>query len=149
MKDSETNCIQDDGNDMKALNELSYRIIGAAFEVRKCLGRHFHEKTYEAALAHELRLRGMKCERQVPIHIHYKGIEITDDKRVDILVEGKIPVELKSMPFMGHSEVGQIMQYIRFGKYRLGFLMNFDAEDFCTAKLGEFRLCGGIYRLIN
>ncbi|MDE6670477.1 MAG: GxxExxY protein [Muribaculaceae bacterium] len=131
------------------MENLSYELIGAAFEVRNCLGGYLHETAYEAALHYELFLRGITSERQVSLPVIYKGLSIHNPYRIDIVVEGKIIVELKSLPAMSIREVGQLLNYMQLSHIRLGYLINFGATDFCTASTPSDRkeiLPKGIYR---
>ena len=107
-----------------------------------------YEKTYERALQIELSLRNIKCENQVRIPINYKGVVISDAYKVDLLVEGVIPIELKTLPEMGSTELSQILSYLTFGNFQLGYLINFRAEDF-IAKPVPKSICldKGIYRI--
>ena len=133
------------------LKKLTYKVIGAAYEVRKTLGPYLYENTYEIALQKELELRGIKAIRQHPIKIIYKGIEIDHAKALDLLVEDEIAIELKALDFMGSHEMRQLLSYMKFGNFRIGYLMNFGAKDFCP---GIFRerdsyMDKGIYRFVN
>ena len=76
--------------------ELTGEILGAAIEVHRVLGPGLLESAYEQCLAHELEMRDISFERQVPIKIQYKGIEIDQGYRADLIVDKKIVVELKS-----------------------------------------------------
>ena len=130
--------------------DIGYQIIGAAFEVRKRLGPHLYEHTYEQALKIELNLRGIECETQVPISVLYKDIELTNAFRIDLLVDGKIPVELKTLPYMGSYELSQILSYLTFGKFKLGYLINFRAKDFKVSTIpDDSKLEYGIYRVVK
>ncbi len=131
------------------MKNLSYELIGAAFEVRNCLGGYLHETAYEAALHYELSLRGISSERQVSLPVIYKGHSIHNPYRIDIVIEEKIIVELKSLPSMGIREVGQLLNYMHLSGIRLGYLINFGTTDFCTATAPTDRrelLYKGIYR---
>ena len=131
------------------IKKITYEIIGSAFEVRKHLGRFLKEHTYEAALAQELRLRGLNVQRQVPVKITYKGIVIEEEKFIDILVENSIVLELKAISDMGNAEVSQLMTYMCFGSYNLGYLINFKSEDFTVGRYhGDGLLEKGIYRFV-
>ena len=132
------------------LNDLGYAIIGAAFEVRKNLGRYLYEKTYERALQIELNLRNIQCETQVKLPVLYKGNLINDAYKVDILVEGAIPIELKTLPEMGSPELSQILSYLTFGNFQLGYLINFWAPNFIAQSIPkELRMENGIYRIVK
>ena len=77
------------------LNDIATRVIGAAIEVHRHLGPGFLERTYEEALAIELRLRGIRFARQVPMSVEYKDQVVTDNN-LDLLVEDELVVELKA-----------------------------------------------------
>ena len=138
--------------DADKLNNLGYKIIGAAYEVRRILGSNLYEASYEQALQLELELRGVHSERQVYFPVYYKGMRLEKALRVDLLVEDKIPVELKALNFMGQREVSQILEYLKFGEFKLGYLINFKAPDFTVAKDFDYNidyLDKGIYRFVN
>ena len=78
-------------------NEISRKIIGAAIEVHKMLGPGLLESAYEECLCCEMQLRGIKFERQVPLSLNYKGVDLDCGYRLDLLVEDKVIVELKSV----------------------------------------------------
>jgi GxxExxY protein len=75
--------------------ELTEQIIGAAIEVHRILGPGLLESAYEQCLCHELRLRGLRFERQVPLPVQYKGINLDCGYRIDILVEDAVIIELE------------------------------------------------------
>lgn len=132
------------------MERLTYEIIGACYEVRKELGRFLYENTYELALMHELQLRNIDCRNQVDIPINYKGMVIGNACRADIVVENKIVLELKALDYMGKNEISQLMSYMTFGNFPLGFLINFGAFDFTTERPNlEDYLYKGIYRFIK
>lgn len=109
----------------RELNDLSERIIGAAIEVHRALGPGLLEKLYEEALVHEMKLRGMRAERQVPVSFWYKDVELVG-QRIDLVVEGRIVVELKSVEGMVDAFFAQLVGYLRAGNYPLGLLINFN-----------------------
>lgn len=132
------------------LENLTYQIIGAAYEVRKTLGRFLYEEVYEHALQAELKLRGIESRRQVYLPVFYKGICLDKSYRMDLLIEEKIPIELKTMNMMGSREVSQILTYLTLSGLKVGYLMNFWASDFCTSKVpDDMALDKGIYRIVN
>ena len=132
------------------MDEIGYQINGAAFEVHKQLGGFLYENTYEKAFAVELQLRGLKVETQHPIPERYKGVQINDSIKADLLVEDKIPIELKAVIRMSGIHLSQLMSYLRFGGFEYGYLINFWAEDFRTAMVPEDLVMDkGIYRIIN
>lgn len=108
--------------------ELSYKIIGAAYEVHKALGPGYLENVYEEALAHELDLRGLRFERQSVITVHYKG-RVVGTHRLDLVVEGKIIVEIKAVAALNAEFKQQTLSYLKSTGLRLGLLVNFGASS--------------------
>jgi GxxExxY protein len=106
------------------LNELSEKIIGAAFEVSNVLGAGFLEKVYENALNVELKLRGLKTLPQAPLKVHYKK-ELVGDYIADILVENEIIVELKTVKEFDDIHLAQCLNYLRITGLKLCLLINF------------------------
>src|SRR3977135_2274838 len=82
-------------------NEITHQIIGAAIEVHKHLGPGLLESAYEECLAHELQLRNLRVERQKPVPVVYKETKLECGYRLDLLVEGRVVVELKSVEGLG------------------------------------------------
>lgn len=110
----------------KMENELSHKIIGAAIEVHKTLGGPgLLESIYEAALCHELTFHGLRYQRQKPVQVVYKGIIIRDPLYVDILVEGKVIVEIKATEKNHPVYETQVLTYLRLTEIKLGLLINF------------------------
>lgn len=107
-------------------NELTHIVIGAAMDVHRELGPGLLESVYEACLIHELRLRNIKCESQINIPIIYKGQEIDKDFRIDVLVEDKIIIELKSVEKLLHIHEVQLVTYLKLSNKKLGLLINFN-----------------------
>ena len=105
--------------------EESYAIRGAVFEVYSQLGAGFAEPVYQEALEMELALRGIPFEAQKPIRIAYKGKELSQTYRADILCFGKIVLELKSVRALLPEHEAQLLNYLKAGPFRLGFLINF------------------------
>ena len=106
------------------LNEITYRINGSIFEVNQVLGSGFLEKVYENAMMIELKERGLKAERQVPIRIAYKGHEV-GDYFADIVVEGKIVLELKAVSSLEKIHEAQLLNYLKATGFKIGLLVNF------------------------
>jgi GxxExxY protein len=109
-------------------NEITHEIIGAAIEVHKHLGPGLLESAYEECLAHELQLRNLKIERQKAVPVVYKGTKLECGYRVDLLVEGKIVVELKSVEALAPIHEAIILTYLRLSGHRLGLLINFNVN---------------------
>ncbi len=106
------------------LNELSEKIIGAAFEVSNILGAGFLEKVYENAMNVELQLRGLKTFQQAPLKVYYKN-ELVGDYIADILVEDEILVELKTVKEFDEIHLAQCLNYLRITGLKLCLLINF------------------------
>ena len=107
------------------LNEISRAVIGAAIEVHRVLGRGFLESIYEVAMAEELRARDIVFERQVTIPIMYRE-KLIGEHRLDLLVEGEVVVELKSVQGIAESHVAQTISYLTAGAFQLGLILNFN-----------------------
>jgi len=112
--------------------EITHKIIGAAFDVYKELGYGFLEKVYENSLLIELRLKGLKAENQQPIRIFYKG-ETVGDYIADILVEEKVIIELKAEKEYTPKHKAQLINYLRTTKLKVGLLINFGSNK-CKPK---------------
>lgn len=106
------------------INEITYAINGAIFEVNKILGPGFLEKVYENALLIELRKRGLNAENQVPINVSYKG-EIVGQYFADILVEGKVIIEIKTVQNLDKVHEAQLLNYLKATGIHVGLLVNF------------------------
>ena len=116
--------------------KLSYRVRGAIFEVHAKLGLGLYEECYQQALLHEFQLRGIKAEGKVQVPVIYKGVEVKDAYEIDILVEDKIILELKSVEELSRRHFKQLLNYLHLKNLYLGFLINFncetlDKDNFC------------------
>jgi GxxExxY protein len=101
-------------------------IVDAAFKVHKALGPGLLEKYYEVCLCYELQTAGLTVERQVCVPITYKGIVLDEGLRIDLLIEGKVVVEAKSVDVMIPVWHAQILSQLKTTGYRLGYLINFN-----------------------
>jgi GxxExxY protein len=115
--------MEPNANEIK-LNELSEKIIGAAFEVSNILGVGFLEKVYENALNIELELRGLQAQQQAPLKVYYKD-ELVGDYFADILVENEIIVELKTVKEFDDIHIAQCLNYLKITGLKLCLLINF------------------------
>ncbi len=113
----------------KKVNDLTRIIIGAAIEVHKILGPGLLEKVYEAALMHELRLRGLKVVRQQAIIVNYKGVDLDCELRYDLLVEDLIICELKSTREMHPIFDATLISYMKHLQMPKGILINFHVRN--------------------
>ncbi len=109
-------------------NALSSRVIGGAIEVHRALGPGLLESAYEECLWHELGLRGLRCERQRPLPVTYKGVQLECGYRLDLLVENEIVVEIKACSALTPIHKAQLLTYMRLGGWKLGLLINFHAD---------------------
>lgn len=109
--------------------KLSYEIIGAAIEVHKHLGPGLLEAVYHKCLTHELELRGMAVQSQVLVPVQYKGLELTTDYRLDILVNNLIIVELKAVETLLPVHQAQLLTYMKLLQKPKGLLINFNVES--------------------
>ena len=123
-------------------NEISGQILDAASAVHKEIGGPgVLESYYETALAYELRSRGLKVETQKTIPIIYKGNEIGEPYRLDMLVEDKVIVECKAVEKNNPVFAAQVLTYLRLTKLRLGIVINFGQEKI---KEGYIRVASGL-----
>jgi len=107
--------------------EITHQIIGAAFEVWKVLGHGFLEKVYENALAEELLRRGLSVQPQFPIDVYYKGI-LVGKYSGDLLVEGKVIVEIKAEKVYNPQHEAQLLNYLRATGIKVGLILNFGQQ---------------------
>ena len=108
-------------------NEIGKIAVDAAVQIHRELGPGLLESVYEVVLAKELENRGLSVQRQVPVPIVYRGIRFDEGFRADIIVEGKIILELKSVEQIAKVHAKQVLTYLRLTSLRLGFLLNFGA----------------------
>jgi GxxExxY protein len=120
-------------------NQIGNAIVGAAIEVHKQLGPGLLETTYEIALMHELSGRGLTVKRQVSIPIQYRGVQLEEGFRADMIVGDKVMLELKSVESINDIHKKQLLTYLKLAGMKLGYLMNF----------GESLMKKGITRIVN
>ncbi|MFH1852657.1 MAG: GxxExxY protein [Candidatus Neomarinimicrobiota bacterium] len=108
--------------------ELTYQIIGAAMEVHKILGSGFLESVYEEAFVVELKNQNIPFEQQKKFVVDYKGVNIKESIG-DLVVDGKVIVELKAIKQIGDIERAQLLNYLNVTKLKLGLLMNFGGKS--------------------
>jgi len=106
--------------------QLSGQIIDASIQVHHELGSGLLESAYEACLCHLLSQRGLACQRQVSLPIHFQAIQVDAGYRIDLLVDRKIIVELKAVDHVQAIHEAQLMTYLRLSGYRVGLLINFN-----------------------
>ena len=106
-------------------NEIGREVADAAIAVHRELGPGLLETVYEVVLLDELRRRGLAADRQVPIAIVCRGVRFDEGFRADIIVEGKVIIELKSVERVTNAHKKQLLTYLRLTGMRLGYLLNF------------------------
>lgn len=110
-------------------NEISYKIRGAIFEIYNTVGPGLLESAYESALYFELKKTGLKVERQVPVPFQYKEIKMDIAYRLDLMVENKVIVEIKSVSDFSAIHFKQLTTYLKLTNLRLGLLVNFNTSN--------------------
>lgn len=120
-------------------NEIGTLIVDSAVHLHQDLGPGLLETVYEVALAAKLRKRGLSVERQVPISIDYEGQRFDEGFRADLIVDGKVIVELKSVEKVHAAHKKQVLTYLRLTGIELGYLLNF----------GEALMKDGITRIVH
>ena len=106
------------------IDDITYRIRGAVFEVNKVLGYGFLEKVYEKALMIELSSRGLSVENQVPLKVSYKE-QIVGEYFTDLLVEGRVIIEIKAVTNLLKEHQAQLLNYLKATGIQVGLLVNF------------------------
>ncbi len=120
-------------------NDIGTIVVDCAIAVHRELGPGLLENVYEIALARELQDQGLTVERQVPVPIQYKSIKFDEGFRADIIVHGKVILELKSVEKVTAAHKKQVQTYLRLTGCKLGYLLNF----------GEVLMKAGITRCVN
>jgi GxxExxY protein len=109
-------------------NELTRQIIGAAIEAHRVLGPGLLESAYEACLCHGLAVRGLRVEKQKPIPLFYKQIKLDCRFRLDLLVQGPVVVELKSIEGLAAVHESIMLTYLGLSEHELGQLIHFNVS---------------------
>ena len=120
-------------------NEISQKIIGCAIEVHKVLGPGLLERAYQECLLYELEKSGLNVQKQTPLPLIYKDMKLETGYRLDLIVENKVIIEIKSVETINDIHVAQLLTYLKLSGCRLGLLMNFNV----------LRIVDGIKRLAN
>jgi GxxExxY protein len=115
---------------MRSLDDIARVVVDAAFHIHRDLGPGLLESAYELILAEKLAMLGLKVERQVSIDIEYSGIRIANAFKIDLLVEGRLVVELKSVETFAPVHAKQVLTYLKLTNLRLGLLINFGMATF-------------------
>ena len=120
-------------------NDISYEIIGAAIELHKSIGAGLLESVYETTLAFDLREKGMEVQQQVPMPLVYKEVKQDIGYRIDLIVDNKVLVEIKSVETLAPVHFSQTLTYLKLSGLKLGLLINFNSKT----------LKEGIHRIVN
>ena len=120
-------------------NEISYKIIGIALELHKSIGPGLLESVYEHALYYDLKQAGLNVACQVPMPFLYKEVKMEVGYRIDIIVEGKVLIEVKSVDALAPVHFAQTLTYLKLSGLKLGLLINFNVKI----------LKGSIHRIVN
>jgi len=124
---------------MKELDDITGAVVDSAMKIHKELGPGLLESVYEVVLARALEKRGFQVARQTPIRFEYDGMVFEDGFRVDLLVDGRVIVELKSVETLAPVHSKQLLTYLRLTNLPVGLLINF----------GSATLKEGLYRIVN
>jgi GxxExxY protein len=121
-----------------AAERVGRAVLDASFRVHDALGPGLLETVYEHCLAEELRQAGLRVEQQSPVPVVYGAVRLPVGYRIDLLVDGAVVVEIKSVDGLSPVHSSQVLTYLRFSRLRLGFLINFNTV----------RLRDGVRRLV-
>ena len=138
MNDSDTEAQR------KRLNELSGKVIGACIEIHRELGPGLLESAYEECLAYELSKAGLSFERQRPLPVRYKEVQLDCGYKLDFVVEGLLILELKAVTDLHPIHEAQVLTYLKLDRKSLGLLINFNVP---VLKSGVKRIaCGDLFK---
>ncbi len=122
-------------------NDVTGNIIDCCIKIHRMLGPGLLESVYEEVLAYELKKKGLLCERQVEVPVFYDELKMDLGFRADIIVEGKVIIELKSIESVLPVHKKQLLTYLKLSKKKVGLLINFNEE---LIKNGITRIANGI-----
>jgi GxxExxY protein len=122
-------------------NDISYLIRKAAFTIHTALGPGLLESVYETLMSHELRKAGLAVKTQVALPVLYDGLRLENGFRMDLVVEDKVVVELKSVEVLLEVHHMQLLTYLKLSNHKLGLLINFNVP---AIKAGIFRKVNGL-----
>jgi GxxExxY protein len=128
-------------NPGRSLDDITGEIVDAAVKLHKALGPGLLESVYEMVLTRDLQRRGLQVERQKPVSFQYNGLEFEDAFRIDLLVESKVVVEIKSVERPAPVHGMQVLTYLRLMNLPVGLLLNFGAP---TLRQGLQRIVNGL-----
>jgi GxxExxY protein len=110
------------------LEAISYAVIGLAIEVHRQLGPGLLESAYQECLYYEIKNAGLIVEKEISLPIIYKNLKLEQGYRIDLLVENKLVIELKTVENFTPVHFAQILTYLKLGKYPLGLLINYNSK---------------------
>lgn len=131
---------------MRDENQIGTIIVDCAVQLHQDLGPGLLESVYEATLARKLEKKGLKIERQVSIPIRYEGEEFEEGFRADLIADGKVIIELKSVENISPAHKKQVLTYLKLTGMKLGYLLNFGAG---LMKEGIVRVINGTLQASN
>jgi len=111
------------------LNKITHEILDSAYKVHTALGPGMLESAYRICLAYELRRKGLKVEEEKPVPVIYEEVKLDCGYRMDLLVEGAVIIELKTVDAFTDVHFAQILTYLRFGEKGIGLLINFNVKS--------------------
>ena len=120
-------------------NEISEKVIGAAIKVHRNLGPGLLESAYEECLYYELNKTSLRVEKQKPMPLIYEDVKLDCGYRIDLMVENKLVVEIKSVEALNDVHLAQVLTYLKLSNCKLGLLINFNVS----------KLVSGIRRVVN
>ena len=109
-------------------NEISSKIIGCAIDIHKSLGPGLLESAYQECLFYKLKKEGLRVEKEKAMPLIYEEVHLDCGYRIDLLVENKVVIELKSVEALTDVHMAQTLTYMKLGEYKLGLLMNFNVN---------------------
>ena len=122
-------------------NEISKIVFESGLKIHRKLGIGLYESIYEECLFHELKKAGINVEKQKSLNIQYEELFLENAFRMDLLVENKVVLEIKSVENLTNFHAAQLKNYVRLGNYKLGMLINFNSQLF---KNGVLRIANGL-----
>jgi GxxExxY protein len=120
-------------------NEIANKLIGLAIEVHSALGPGLLESAYQECLFYKIGQAGLKVEKEKPMPLVFENVKLDCGYRIDLLVENKLVIELKSVETLNDVHLAQTLTYMKLGNYKLGLLINFNVK----------LLKSGIKRVVN
>jgi len=122
-------------------NEITSKIIGASIEVHKQLGPGLLESTYETCLGYELRVMGLFVKHQIALPVIYKEVKLEAGYRIDMVVENKVIIEVKSVDALAEIHTAQLLTYLKLTNLKLGLLINYFIYALWESCRSAFSLC--------